>query len=65
MTFPEQRQGFNPTPRSDDSRGAIRAELKTFQMMFTDKAIKAVDTVTKTHLEDLRDQITMILEPKK
>jgi hypothetical protein len=30
-----------------------------------DKAIKAADTVTKTHLEDLRDQITMILEPKK
>jgi hypothetical protein len=51
--------------RSDDSRGAIRAELKTLQMMFTDKAIKAADTVTKTHLEDLRDQITMILEPKK
>jgi hypothetical protein len=51
--------------RSDDSRGAIRAELKALQNLLVNKAGTAADTVTKTHLEDLRDQITMILEPKK
>jgi len=51
--------------RSDDSRGAIRSELKALQNLLVNKAGTAVDTVTKTHLEDLRDQITMILEPKK
>jgi hypothetical protein len=46
----------------DDSRGAIRAELRKIleALMDTPK-----DTVTKNHIFDLRDQITQILDPKK
>jgi hypothetical protein len=46
----------------DDSRGAIRAELKTIQMLLADKS---GDQATKNHWADLADQITQILEPKK
>jgi len=48
----------------DDSRGAIRAELKALKGLVEAKIAGAGDTATKTHLEDLRDQITQILEPK-
>ncbi len=51
--------------RNDDSRGAIRAELKELQILFLTKIPRVADTVTKTHLEDLKDQIAVILEPKK
>jgi len=50
--------------KSDDSRGAIRAELKELRTQLTVKAEKAADTTTKNHLEDLKDQISQILEPK-
>ena len=49
----------------DDSRGAIRAELKSLRSLLVSKASAAGDTVTKNHLNDLVDQIDQILEPKK
>ena len=49
----------------DDSRGAIRAELKTLRDILWSKGPAAGDTVTKNHLFDLIDQIALILEPKK
>jgi hypothetical protein len=49
----------------DDSRGAIRAELKSLRSLLVSKASAAGDTVTKNHLNDLVDQIDLILEPKK
>ena len=48
----------------DDSRGAIRAELKSLKSLLESKIAGAGDAATKTHLDDLRDQITLILEPK-
>jgi len=46
---------------SDDTRGAVRAELKALQAL----ASKPVqDKATRTHLDDLKDQITRILDPK-
>jgi hypothetical protein len=47
----------------DDSRGAIRAELRGIMDLLT--MSKLVDTATKTHVADLKDQITQALEPKK
>ncbi len=50
--------------KNDDSRGAIRAELKALRTQLTAKAALAADKTTKNHLEDLKDQISQILEPK-
>jgi hypothetical protein len=47
----------------DDSRGAIRAELKGIQTLVAGKAASA-DKATRAHLEDLKDQIARILDPK-
>jgi hypothetical protein len=53
-----------PSIKNDDSRGAIRAELKSLRTQLTAKAIQAADKTTRNHLEDLKDQISQILEPK-
>jgi hypothetical protein len=49
----------------DDSRGAIRAELRTILGLLDQKAGSAADQATKNHWADLKDQITQALEPKK
>jgi len=54
----------SPSIKSDDSRGAIRAELKSLRTQLAAKASLAADKTTRNHLEDLRDQISRILEPK-
>ncbi|WP_257311887.1 zinc-dependent metalloprotease [Geothrix fuzhouensis] len=50
-----------PVNTSDDTRGVVRAELKALQALVArpggDKALRA-------HLDDLKDQITRILDPK-
>jgi hypothetical protein len=46
---------------NDDTRGAIRAELKAIQAM-CGKA--SADRATSAHLADLKDQIARILDPK-
>lgn len=53
------------TAMKDDSRGAIRAELKALRGLLESKGGAAGDTATKNHLFDLIDQIALILEPKK
>ncbi len=60
FTMPESA----PSIGNDDSRGAIRAELKILRTQLGAKAPLAADRITKNHLEDLRDQIAQILEPK-
>jgi hypothetical protein len=50
----------------DDSRGAIRAELRAVQELLSEaKIAQAADTATRNHMNDLRDQIIQALEPKK
>jgi hypothetical protein len=49
----------------DDSRGAVRAELKALRTRIESRMNGGGDTATKNHLADLADQITLILEPKK
>jgi Met-zincin len=49
----------------DDSRGTIRADLKSLRSLLESKASAGADTPTKNHINDLIDQIVLILEPKK
>jgi hypothetical protein len=48
----------------DDSRGAIRAELKILRSSIEAKVAGAADTATRNHMEDLKDQIIQALELK-
>lgn len=50
-----------PVNTSDDSRGAVRAELKAIQAL---TVRPTQDKTTKAHLDDLKDQIARILDPK-
>jgi hypothetical protein len=50
--------------RNDDSRGVIRAELKTLLGMFGTTAGQAADKATRIHLDDLKDQVSQALDPK-
>lgn len=50
-------------PSNDDSRGAIRAELKALQTQLRARQVVAADTSTRNHLADLTDQIAVILDP--
>jgi hypothetical protein len=53
-----------PALAGDDSRGAIRAELKSIRTMLLMKAQGAADTPTRNHAQDLADQIGVILDPR-
>ncbi|MBI4911777.1 MAG: zinc-dependent metalloprotease [Acidobacteria bacterium] len=48
----------------DDTRGAIRAELRSLQAAASAKAAVAGDRGTRAHLEDVKDQISKILDPR-
>ncbi len=61
---PAAAAGAAPALANDDSRGAIRAELKAIQSLLAVKAQGAADKATRNHLEDLRDQITVLLDPR-
>jgi hypothetical protein len=50
--------------RSDDSRAAIRAELKNLEILLTTKVNEAADDVSKAHLADLKDLIDFALDPR-
>jgi hypothetical protein len=54
----------SPAPANDDTRGAIRAELKSIRTMLLMKAQGAADTPTRNHAQDLADQIAVILDPR-
>ncbi len=51
-----------PVNASDDTRGAVRAELKAILTLTSAKP--GQDRATRSHLEDLKDQIGRILDPK-
>jgi hypothetical protein len=54
----------SPALPTDDSRGAIRAELKSIRGLLQAKAAVAADTPTRNHAQDLIDQIGVILDPR-
>ena len=52
------------SPASDDARAIIRAELKTLGADTTRALPRAADRTTRAHLDDMKDQIATILDPK-
>ncbi|MFN8010778.1 MAG: zinc-dependent metalloprotease [Holophagaceae bacterium] len=48
----------------DDTRGALRAELRAIQAQASARLAATQDKATRAHLEDLRDQAARILDPK-
>jgi hypothetical protein len=53
-----------PSPNAqDDQRGSIRAELRSLQTQLVAK-LPTTKGAAKAHLEDLKDQIIKILDPK-
>ncbi len=50
--------------RNDDSRAAVRAELKSLRSLLLQKSEQAADAMTKAHLQDLYDLISVALDPR-
>jgi len=51
-------------PVSDDARALVRAELKTLSADATRAMATATDRTTRAHLDDMKDQIAKMLDPK-
>ncbi len=51
-------------PANDDQRPFIRGELRALNADVTKALIRTTDRATKMHLEDVKDQIAKILDPK-
>jgi hypothetical protein len=49
---------------TDDARPLLRGELRTLSAQIAAVAAKAADRTTRLHLDDARDQIAKILDPK-
>jgi len=52
------------TPAAGDQRPLFRGELRTIQGEVSRAMAKTADSMTRLHLEDLRDQIAKALDPK-
>ena len=50
--------------RTDDSRAAIRAELKSLVQLLGENTAGAADDLTRNHLADLKDIISVALDPR-
>lgn len=53
-----------PNNANDDTRGLLRAELHSISALAAAKLKTTADRATVAHLEDMRDQIAKILDPK-
>jgi hypothetical protein len=49
---------------TDDTRGLVRSELRSVDASVRRALVKTSDRATRVHLEDVRDQIAKILDPK-
>ncbi|MBZ5537001.1 MAG: zinc-dependent metalloprotease [Acidobacteriia bacterium] len=56
--------GFTPPPTTGDVRPFFRGELKTVSAAVTTALARASDRETRLHLEDIKDQIAKVLDPK-
>jgi Met-zincin len=52
------------TAPTDDTRGLVRSELRAVDAATRRALVKTTDRATRAHLEDVRDQIARILDPK-
>jgi hypothetical protein len=55
---------INGRQATDEGRPLARGELRTLQQSVRAAAAKAADRETRFHLEDVRDQIAKILDPR-
>lgn len=53
-----------PQRATDDQRPMLRGELQSIAASAKNAALRATDRPTRLHLEDLRDEIAKILDPK-
>ena len=51
-------------PATDDGRPLARGELRALDQSVRNALVKAADRATRFHLEDVRDQIARMLDPK-
>lgn len=51
-------------PANDDARSLVRAELKTLNADVTRAMATVTDRASRAHLDDVKDQIAKILDPK-
>ena len=51
-------------PVTDDTRGLVRSELRSLSADVTKALAKTTDRATRAHLDDVKDQIAKILDPK-
>jgi len=56
--------GFTPPPSTDDVRPFFRGELKALSAAVAAALPRATDRATRLHLEDIKDQIAKVLDPK-
>jgi hypothetical protein len=52
------------TAPADDTRGLVRSELRAVDQAVRRALAKTADRATRAHLEDVRDQVAKILDPK-
>jgi len=52
------------TRLTDDQRPLLRGELQSISAMAKTAAIRATDRETRLHLEDLRDEVDKMLDPR-
>ena len=49
---------------TDDTRGLVRGELRAVDAAARRAIVKTTDRATRVHLEDVRDQVARMLDPK-
>jgi hypothetical protein len=64
QTAPITVPGYTPPPTTEDARPFFRSELRAVNASATAALSRAADRETRMHLEDMRDQIAKILDPK-
>jgi hypothetical protein len=61
---PQLAQLFGPARATSDVRSLFRSELRTVQQNATAAIPRATNRETRAHLEDMRDQINQLLNPR-
>lgn len=56
--------GFTPPPTTEDVRPFFRSELRALNASVAAAISRTADRATRAHLEDVKDQIAKILDPK-
>ena len=64
IAAPAFAQQFGPARATSDIRAVFRAELRALDADLRNASGRARDDVTRAHLDDARDLIAKILDPK-